>query len=189
MSNFKLVAQAPLNHLDFNLGGISVQEIKDQALVSLAIPNGKRNDVNDAIKNSYNIALPKIGLSVTAEIDHTQFLCMQAEQYFVLFNYENNRAVEHLNSKLNDIAYLCDQSDSWAMLRIRGEGCRTALERICPIDLHSPSFPQGSVARTIMEHLAVIILHESDNQYLLMSPRSSAESFLHAITQSIENIS
>jgi len=189
VSNFKLVEQSALNQRYFTLGDISVQVVKDQALVSFAIPNGKRKEVNDAIKQSYNTTLPKIGLSVKSETDHTQFLGMQAEQFLMLFNYKDNRAVEQVKSRLNALVYLCDQSDSWVMLRIRGKGCRTALERICAIDLYKTSFPQGSVARTTMEHLAVIILHESDDQYLLMSPRSSAESFLHSITQSIENIS
>jgi sarcosine oxidase subunit gamma len=74
------------------------------------------------------------------------------------------------------------------MLRVSGPKSRIALERICPLDLHPSTFPQGRVARTLMEHLGVIILHEGPDTYLLLSARSSAGSFLHAVETSVRNV-
>jgi sarcosine oxidase subunit gamma len=62
------------------------------------------------------------------------------------------------------------------------------LERICPIDLHPQAFAVGAVARTLMDHLNVIILREGGDTFLLMSARSSARSFWHAVETSIRNI-
>ena len=50
------------------------------------------------------------------------------------------------------------------------------------------AFGDGRVARTVMEHLGVIIHRESDGTYLLMSASSSAESFLHAVETSIKYV-
>ncbi len=191
MSNasFKLTAEPALQNFTLDYKGVSVREVTHRALVSLAIPNDARESVEQAFLSAFKANIPAVGQSKYSEVDNTQILAMQTEQYFILFDYKDDQAVEYLKTKINDVSYLCDQSDSWVMLNVSGELSRTALERICPIDLHPESFPEGSVSRTAMEHLAVIIFHQQENNFLLMSPRSSARSFLHAITQSIENIS
>lgn len=84
--------------------------------------------------------------------------------------------------------FLNDQSDSWMMLRMSGTRCRQALERICPLDLHPDMFELDDVARTVMEHLSVVILRESEDGFLLLSPRSSARSFVHEIEVSVTNV-
>ena len=115
---------------------------------------------------------------------------MQPDQVFILFAPPHpDRAVETVRAALGPAAYVTDQSDSWAMLRIAGAGIRAALERICPLDLDDEVFPQGRVARTAMEHLSAIILRDGEDSFLLMSPRSSARSFLHAVELSAENVS
>ncbi len=189
MSKFKLIAEPALDLLERDEGDVTVLELSNHALVSLAIPNDARENVSKAIANNYETDIPAVGLSTSSDVDNMRFLGLQSDQFFALFEYSGDRAVEHLTTKINDVAYLCDQSDSWVILKISGERCRETLERICPIDLHPTSFPEGQVARTSMEHLTVIVLHESENQYLLLSPRSSAQSFLHAVTSSIDNIS
>ncbi len=189
MSSIKLTAEAALDHFDRKIGELSILELGDQALVSLAIPNDQDDIVEKALAENYKAGIPKVGQSTHSTVDNTRFLGLQSEQFFALFDYSGDRPAEHLSTKLGDTLYLCDQSDSWIMLRLTGVNCRPALERICPIDLHPGTFPCGAVARTSMEHLAAIIVHEDENQYLLLSPRSSARSFLHAITRSIDNIS
>ena len=109
---------------------------------------------------------------------------------FILFEAPDpDRAAETVGDALGPAAYVTDQSDSWAMLRIAGAGARAALERICMLDLDAAAFPEGRVARTVMEHLAAIILRDGPDSFLLMSPRSSARSFLHAVELSVENVS
>ena len=94
-----------------------------------------------------------------------------------------------MGAKIADTAYLTDQSDSFAIVRIKGARSRDALERICPIDLHLDEFSVGTVTRTLMEHLGVIILREDEDAFMLMSARSSARTFWHAVQTSIQNIS
>ena len=80
------------------------------------------------------------------------------------------------------------QSDNWVGVRISGTRSRDALERICPLDLHPDVFGIDQVARTVMEHLGVIILREDKDSFLMLSASSSAKSFLHAIETSIHNV-
>ena len=199
MSNpdITLTAQTPLNGFNQSFDGIEVAELQGYSLVSMAMPADQKTSLAKYIKEAYKAEVPEVGKFIVSDVDNTHILGLQLEQNFLLFEnnevYANGNAVAHIQEKTKDAAYLSDQSDSWAMLTISGENARTALERICPIDLHHSSHPQTfstfSVTRTAMEHLAVIIMQTDENEFLLLSPRSSAESFLHMILTSIENIS
>lgn len=181
-----------LNNFSEETHGITVTEVTDLAIVSMAIPTITNEAFNKAIKKSYKVGRPVIGKFSQSKTNNARFLGLQQDQMFVLFDYSSDRAVEEVSSKINtseQLSYLCDQSDSWVTLRISGENSLAALERICPLDIHQSVFPVGSVARTLMEHMATIIIHESEGTYLLLSLRSFAQSFLHAVTTSIKNIS
>lgn len=189
-NSFTLSAQSPLNGFNQSFNGIEVSELSGYSLVSMAMPEDKKAALAKNIKSA---DLPEVGKFTTSTVDNTRILGLHQEQNFVLFEnesvYANNQAVEYLQAKTKDAAYLSDQSDSWVMLKLSGEKTRAALERVCPLDLHPPTFSTFSVTRTAMEHLAVIIMQTDENEFLLLSPRSSAESFLHMILTSIENIS
>jgi sarcosine oxidase subunit gamma len=89
---------------------------------------------------------------------------------------------------LNGAVYISDQSDVWVALEIAGPQACKVLERVCPIDLHPDVFSVDMLARTVMEHLGVIIARTNTNKYLLLSARSSARSFLHMLEISISNV-
>lgn len=187
-----LQALTALDNFSEDINGISVSEVTDQAIVSMAIPPVTNNAFNKAIKKNFKVERPIVGQFTQSKTDNARFLGLQQDQIFVLFDYAGDRAVEEISAKINStdqLAYLSDQSDSWVTLRISGNNCLEALERICPLDIHPSSFPVGSVARTSMEHMATIIIHEAEGSYLLLSLRSFAHSFLHAVTTSMKNIS
>ena len=153
-------------------------------------PEGGDDAFAAALADGFGAALPATGASAPGDRYGARILGMQPDQVFILFAPPHpDRAVETVRAALGPAAYVTDQSDSWAMLRIAGAGIRAALERICPLDLDDEVFPQGRVARTAMEHLSAIILRDGEDSFLLMSPRSSARSFLHAVELSAENVS
>ena len=187
-----LQALTALDNFSEEANGISVAEVTDLAIVSMAIPAATNDAFKKSIKKNYKVERPTIGKFSQSKTDNARFLGLQQDQMFMLFDYTSDRAAEEVSSKINanqQLAYLSDQSDSWVTLRISGDRSLEALERICPLDIHPGSFPVGSVARTSMEHMATIIIHESEGSYLLLSLRSFAQSFLHAVTTSIKNIS
>jgi sarcosine oxidase subunit gamma len=183
-----LASRSPLFGFSEDFGGLSIAEVNDLDIVSLAVPLGGAEALAKAVTSAYGVKLPTVGQSLSAETGNARFLGLARDQVFLFFDDTGMDPVGAVTEKLSGTAYLTDQSDAWALLRITGPNCRAALERICPLDLHPSAFAVGAVARTVMEHLNVIILREAPDAFLLMSPRSSAASFLHAVTTSAENI-
>jgi heterotetrameric sarcosine oxidase gamma subunit len=187
VSNYSLTAESALAEFSHGFDGVKLREITERSVVSMAIPKESEQALRAQIKASLGVLIPEIGQFSVSEIESTQLLRLQDDMCFVLFDYSGDRAVPEFEQKVSD-AYLSDQSDSWVMLRLSGEKAREALARICSIDLHPAVFKPGSVTRTSMEHMGVIIVCEAENQYTLMALRSYADSFLHAIRVSIENV-
>lgn len=188
MSDFKMIANSPLDGYAKDFDGVRLTEITDRAIVSIATPRNDDGHLAKTIKTALNAAMPTVGESQRSSFFNGRLLGMQPEQLLFLFDYAGNDAVGVVVTKLKDAAYLSDQSDSSVMLEISGDNARLVLERICQIDLQPDVFSIGRVARTSMEYLSVIILRELDDTFLLISPRSSARSFLHAVETSIYNV-
>ncbi len=189
MPDLTLTASPPLDGYHKQFGDTALTEIGDQALVSIAVPLGGADALDSAMTGAYGTTFPAPGSTALSKDGSVRFLGLQPDQCFALFELAGNDPVEAIANVLGDTGYYTDQSDSWAMLRLSGPLAVSALERICPLGLAPAAFPQGSVARTAMEHLGVIILCENEDSYVLMSARSSAPSFLHAVETSVENVS
>ncbi|MCY3670220.1 MAG: sarcosine oxidase subunit gamma [Alphaproteobacteria bacterium] len=191
MAEPALTARTPLDGYARAFGGVALAEAAGLSLVSAAVPNGGDDAFAAALVEGFGASRPSTGESVSGDrFGGARILGMQLDQVFILFEAPDpDRAAETASAALGPAAYVTDQSDSWAMLRIEGVGVRAALERICMLDLDDAAFPEGSVARTVMEHLAVIVLRDGADSFLLMTPRSSARSFLHAVELSVANVS
>lgn len=188
MADPVLKPRPPLDGFHRQFGGVEVTELTDIALVSIATPQGGEAALIDALARAYKADLPAVGQSTVSSDGVTRFLGLQPGQTFAMFTHEGDRAVETVSAKLGDAGYYTDQSDSWVILQLSGAQTRDALERICPIDLHPDAFEGGAVTRTVMEHLGTIILRTGNDEFMLLSARSSAKSFLHAVLTSVENI-
>ena len=185
MSDLTLTAQSPLGGYKNDFDSVTLTELTELAVVSIATPSDARDELAKAVDSAFGTALPDIGYSSHTEDGNTRLLGLQRDQMFLLFEHEGNDALTVVTNKLGEVGYYTDQSDTWAILRMTGPGSRTALERICMLDLSPDAFSVGAVARTTMEHLGVIILRDDEDSFLLMSARSSANSFVHAIETSI----
>lgn len=189
MVDLTLTAATPLDGLSLQFEEIELIEVTGRALVSLAVPNGGESALADRVKQAYGVDIPAVGNTKPSQTDNASLLGMARDQVFLLFDDPGGDPVAHVEKLLGDSAYLVDQSDSWVILAISGTRARTALERICPIDLHPGKFAVGHVARTVMEHHAGIVMRVDAERYLILSPRSSSKSFAHAVQVSAENVS
>lgn len=187
MPEFTLTAKPALGAYDRTFDGVRLRELVDLALVSIALPRGGEAAAEQAIEAAFQAGLPVPGKSVLSRDGSQRLLRLGREQLFVLFARDTPDAETCIANRLNGAAYITDQSDVWVGLEMSGANARRALERICPIDLHPTAFAQGSVARTAMEHLGTMIVHSEPDTFVLMSARSSAGSFLHAVETSIRN--
>jgi len=188
VSDNKLTARSPLGGAQLDFDGVALAEETALGIVSIATPLGGDEALSRAVSDAYAAEVPEIGRAALADTGKARLLRLAPDQMFLLVADAGDNPVANVADGLGEAAYLTDQSDGWAMLRISGAKSRTALERICPLDLHVDAFPGGHVARTVMEHMGVIILHEDPDTFLLLSPRSSAASFLHAVETSVRNV-
>jgi len=183
-----LQSKTPLNGYSERFGETVLEEVTGMGLVSIATPRGGGDALQGAVQSAYGCALPATGSSTIGGDGAIRLLGLQPDQVFALFAYDGDTAVTEIENALGENGYYTDQSDSWAMLRLSGSAAIDALARICPLDLDMSVFPDGTVTRTVMEHMGVIILREGTDGFFLMAARSSAANFLHAVEQSVRNV-
>jgi sarcosine oxidase subunit gamma len=184
---FSLISAPPLAGYDETIGAIRLRAPEGVAIVSLALPLGGEAAAEKAVKAAYGVGLPEVGQSVIA--GDARLVRLGVDQAFVIFNHTEPNAESVVAERVKGKAYTTDQTDVWVTLEISGARCREALERICPLDLHSEAFALDQAARTVMEHLGVLIIRTGEEAYLLLSASSSAGSFQHALHLSMENVS
>lgn len=183
--NMELTATSPLGDARAEIGAVTIAEVTGKALVSVATPLGGEAALAEALSSAYGIDVPAAGR--VSDGERAQALGLARDQMFLVFDHPGPWPEKAVDRALGGAGYVTDQSDSWVMIHVAGDDARRALERICPIDLHPGVFAPGHLARTAMEHLGAIIVAEPDG-FLLMSARSSARSFWHAIEVSARNI-
>lgn len=84
-------------------------------------------------------------------------------------------------------AAVTDQSDAWAVVRLRGEQAEDVLARLGPVDLRMTAFPRGQTARTMLAHLAVSITR-SDDGFEIMAMRSMAGTLVHDLETAMRGV-
>ena len=196
MADFSLTPDSPLAGYSQMFEDTRLQEVSDLQLVSLAVPNDGLHALNERLQSVCKAKFPKAGTctrvndaTIAGHNASVTLLGLQADQCLMSFQSESlpvHQAYAYLRSELAGTAYLTEQSDSLAVLDVKGALALPALERICMLDLSI--FNASTVARTMMEHLSVIVELPSAQQARLYSPRSSAKSFLHAVQTSLNNV-
>lgn len=167
--------------------GFTITEETGTGLASLATHRGSEASLRVAVERAFGLVLPEPGRRV--EGDRISIFWMGHEQWFV----EAERAttpdlVSALTVALGDTASITDQGDSWARLQLTGSWTRAVLEKLCPLDLHPSAFPPGAAARTTMEHIGAIVMAPGDGEtFVLLTPRSSARSFLANLRHAAES--
>ena len=194
-----LTAQSPLGGYDMITDSASLIEVTGLSLVSLAPLAGSqaafqtamaklfKNGKNDSPKPSATVALERSGKQRCILMPSAQ------NQWFLCFDGGDTNTIDAakalLGKSLSKQMAMTDQSDSWVILALSGPQSRQTLARICPIDCSASAMPIGTTARTSMKHLGAIITRRPDKGdrqpcFWLLSARSSATNFLHAITAS-----
>ena len=116
VSEYSLKAEPVLAGYSQKFDELQLREIGGRAMVSMAIPKGGEEELEQQLKRAYQSEMPGTGQWLSSGVDHNpQFLRLQDDMCFVLFDYSGDRAVDKLAENISK-AYLSDQSDSWAML-------------------------------------------------------------------------
>ena len=188
VSDYILEKESALEGAEHEFNGVNVSEVIDKSLVMVAIPRGTLADVESAIKKSCGLSIPKMEQSSESSDSSITLWRLQNNQVLAYFSYDGDDSESYLKTKFNASAYYTDQSDTWAMIRVKGPRSRDVLERICPINIDKDVFSVGNVSRTVMEHIGTIIFRDEDDSYVLLTMRSFGRSMLHAIEVSAKNV-
>lgn len=185
MPEFLLISEPPLAGRSHSVGETRLAAKPDLALVSVAVPLGQDEAAQAAIRAGYGTELPVLGRFTRSPQAHAFLIRTAPDQGLIAFEHSEPDAERVVARALGRALYTTDQTDAWVAVTLSGPGSRCALERICPLDLHPSVFGVGSAARTVCEHLGVLILCIEAESYLLLSASSSAESFWHALETSL----
>ena len=189
MPSLQLKAEPLLGGFHATVDTTDLIELTELVILSIAIPQGGDAAFASTFTKTYGTERPSPGESTLSSDGRARFLWTAQDQLFALFEGDSPDDAADLFRKLEGKAYITVQSDNWIALRLRGEKAREALARICPIDLHPSAFPEGRVARTMMEHMGAIVLRDGPDSFLLLSASSTARSYLHAVEISLRNVS
>lgn len=181
---FKLSPTLPLKGYSQDWNGLSLREAYAGELVSIAVALGEEEAFEAAFKKVFGALAPKPnGFISTAK---GRVLWSGADQYLAIISGEDINADVALAKALSGTAYTTLQSDGWACLTISGPRIYDVLERFIALDIRSA--PAGFAARSTAHHMSVIAIKISAQEVTLMTPRSSALSFLSALEHVIAHI-
>jgi len=185
---FTLTAASPLGGYTKDFGATRLSEVPGLAAVAAAIPQGGEAQAEEALRAAWLCRLPAAGRYTTSDDGATRILRTTPDQLLLLFRRAEPDALESVENDLGSALWLTDQSDAFCALDLSGPLARPALGRICPLDLDPAAFGTDHAARTMMEHMAVTILRIGEDTFRLLSTRSSARDFCHAVEVSLGNV-
>ena len=191
MTEYSLIEKAPLDHVDVDTVGARLTEETGLAILAMTTGNGKSRAMMTAFKKHFSCPPPAGTETIVAGSGNQQikFMASALDQVFVIAHQAPADLEEKLKSNFGHCASLTDQSDGWAVLTLTGERAHDTLERLSMVDLSPPSFDIGHVARTVFEHINVIVMRDKPKRgenlrYMILTPRSSAEDLCHALLES-----
>jgi len=182
----KLSPNMPLDGFakDWSDSRFSMKELYKGELISVAVKHGEDKAFTVAFKKAYGTPPP--APNHMAEIKGGFAFWSGQGQYMLLISEGNIHTDIEVKEALNDTAYTTLQSDGWASLNLTGARIFDVLERFVPLNLRAT--PAHYAARTSAHHMVVIVLKFNDTDIQLLTPRSSAQSFLDGLVHIADNL-
>lgn len=85
-------------------------------------------------------------------------------------------------------AALTDQSDAWTHLILDGPAARDVLARWVPADLSPDACPPGSARRSLVGHMAALILYGGGEAFEILVFRSMAGTAVHDLSRAMRAV-
>jgi sarcosine oxidase subunit gamma len=158
-----LIAKSPCEDLlPIEAGGVKLSEYASQRVTSIAPFEGKERATGTALK-AIGLGWPKPGQSISG--GGARIFWTGRGQAFL---------VGAEPAGLDGLAAITDQSDGWARLKLEGSAAEAVLARLVALDLRKAAFPDGSVARTGLGHMMMILRRDGADTFEIMVFRSMA---------------
>ena len=180
----KLQDNSALEAVSREWEGLKLVELIDYELVCLAVAEGQHAEFTKQFKSTFNSKIPAPNQVLPTKNGSTMWL--EPGKYLVMTEERNVNIDREFAEQFGKSAYAVLLSDGWACLHISGHRTLDIFERFLALDMQST--PKDFAARTTAHHIAVIIVALLDGSYLLLTPRSSSQSFLNALINTAENV-
>lgn len=152
--------------------------IEERAGLGLASVMARKGVSAAELGRALGLDLP--GGPRSTRIDGLAFWGTGPASWLAIANRHDPDWPDRLEALAGPLAYISDQSGSYAMFRLSGGHARTLLQRGAAIDLDPQAFPPGSVATTAIAHIGVVICSTDDGlAYDVAVFRSYAGAFRH----------
>lgn len=170
MADYTLTEKPPLGHYVRTLSNVTLTEVTDLSILSIATPLGGEKKRDASFKK---LGFGPVRPARSAAKGDMRLIGMTHDQHFLVYGGTPDLS-------LRDV-YVTDQTHNWVAIRAEGENIWPALERLCMLDLHPQVYNVDDALRFDIETMYALMVKEEDNQVLIMGASSSARSFLHAI--------
>ena len=185
MTKFMLYETPAFGGFKKEADGATLSEETGLAIIAVTIRTDAQRSFKTAFKKLFGADVPSAQESVTA--GNTMIVPSAIDQFFIIEKTDPLALEAKLINALGKHATMTDQTDGWGVLTLSGPKTITTMERVSQVDMDLSVFPEGAVARTVLEHVGGIVVRQKakrgeGHRFMLMSQRSSAGSFLHSIT-------
>lgn len=163
------------------IGTLTIAEVVDQALASLAARSGQR----EALQNALPLRLPDVGKSAV-DGDFTVFW-IGPDQWMVSAPYDAHELlVAELKQMVVATASVAEQTDGWCRFDVSGTALCDLFERLSSVPLRT--MQPGEIQRGMIEHLGAFLWRITDDRVAVLAPRSAAASLHHALLAAARSI-
>lgn len=159
-------------------GGVVAVERTDLAIATVMARRDKSVELGVAIESSFGIELPA-GAKCIGN-NGVMFLGTGPGKWLAISETQNSEFTANLETQLQGLASVADQSGGLGVLRLTGLALLPTLEKGLQIDLAPGAFPTNSVAVTSIAHIGVTLWKIDENPTIdIAVARSLAGSFQH----------
>jgi sarcosine oxidase subunit gamma len=143
-----------------NAAGVTLSELRGFQLVQVMARRGQAEAMAAAAASRFGAPAPTRPEAVIA--NDTILIWSGPDQFLALSARSTN--APDARQIFAGPASISDQSDGRALLRLAGPRARDLLAKVCSLDLHPASFPEGAAAATSIDHTGINLWRGADGE-------------------------
>jgi methylglutamate dehydrogenase subunit D len=158
--------------------GVAAIERVGLGMATVMVRRGKSRELLQQVKRRLGIELADAPMGY--RFDRTSFIGTGNGKWLAVFETPTANFIESLQSELDGLASVVDQSHAFGVLRLSGPALLASLEKGVQIDLSPDVFPVGRAVVTNIAHIGVNLWKVDDAPtFDIAVTRSFAGSFCH----------
>ena len=167
------------------VGTLTISEVPDLALASVAARLGREKQTLKTLKTLVGATLPGPGkASLKCDIPA---MWIGPDQWMLSADYADHETLfETVAGATGADASVTEQSDGWVCFDISGSQMPAMCELLCPVDIHGMAV--GDATRSTIHQMGCFICRTGDTELRVIGPRSSAGSLHHALIAAAHSV-